>query len=56
MPQVYKITPMRKFDFNIVAFIEIAFLHVSLPVNLLHIFVTPFYKNTSRGLLLLTLI
>ena len=22
------------------------------PVNLMHIFITPFYKNTSRGLLL----
>ena len=32
-------------------FIEIAFLHGCFPVNLLHIFRTPFPKNTSRRLL-----
>ena len=33
-------------------FIEIALRHGSSPVNLLHIFRTPFPKNTSYGLLL----
>ena len=33
-------------------FIEIALRHGCSPVNLLHIFRTPFYKNTSGGLLL----
>ena len=33
-------------------FIEIAFSHERSPVNLLHIFRTPFPKNTSGGLLL----
>ena len=33
-------------------FIEISFRHVCSPVNLLHIFRTPFPKNTSRGLLM----
>ena len=32
-------------------FIEIAFWHGCSPVNLLHIFRTPFPKNTSGGLL-----
>ena len=32
-------------------FIEIAFRHGCSPVNLLHIFRTPFPKNTSGGLL-----
>ena len=32
-------------------FIEIALLHGCSPVNLLHIFRAPFYKNTSGGLL-----
>ena len=41
---------MPKWDCN---FIEIALLHCRSPVNLLHIFRTPFYKNTSKGLLLL---
>ena len=31
-------------------FIEIALRHGCFPVNLLHIFRTPFTKNTSRGL------
>ena len=30
--------------------------HECSPVNLLHIFKTPFYKNTSRGLLLILVI
>ena len=33
-------------------FIEIALPHKYLPVNLLHIFRTPFYKNNSGGMLL----
>ena len=33
-------------------FIEIALRHGCAPVNLLHIFWTPFYKNTYGGLLL----
>ena len=33
-------------------FIEIALDHGSSPVNLMHIFRTPFYKNTYGGLLL----
>ena len=33
-------------------FIEIALRHGCSPVNLLHIFRTPFPKNTSGGLLL----
>ena len=33
-------------------FIEIAFRHGFSPINLLHIFRTPFLKNTSGGLLL----
>ena len=33
-------------------FIEIALQHVCSPLNLLHIFGTPFHKNISGGLLL----
>ena len=33
-------------------FIEIALQHGCSPVNLLHIFITPFLKNTSQWLLL----
>ena len=45
---------MPKCDFNKVALqlIEITLWHVCSPVNLLHIFRTPFYKNTSGSLLL----
>ena len=45
---------MSKCDFNKVArnFIEIVLWHGCSPVNLLHIFRTPFPKNTSGGLLL----
>ena len=38
-----------KISFN---FIAIALRHGCSPLNLLHIFRTPFYKNTSGGLLL----
>ena len=46
---------MPKYDFNKVAlqFIEIALRHSCSPVNLLHIFKTPFPRNTSGWLLLL---
>ena len=46
-------TPMPKCDINKVAsnFIEIVFRHWCSPVNLLHIFRTPFLKNTSGWLL-----
>ena len=59
MQQVYRRTPMPKCDFNKVAkqniFIEILLRHGCSPVTLLHIFRTPFPKNTSGGLLLLIL-
>ena len=49
---------MSKCGFNKVAlqsyFIEITLRHGLYPVNLLHIFSTLLYKNTSEGLLLLT--
>ena len=41
---------MSKCDFN--KFIEITLRHGYSPVNLLHIFKTPFLKDTSGGLLL----
>ena len=46
---------MPKYDFNKVAsnFIEITLRHGCAPINLLHIFRTPFPKNTSEGLILL---
>ena len=45
---------MPKCDFNKVAdnFIEITLWHGCSPVNLLHIFRTTSYKNSSGGLLL----
>ena len=45
---------MSKCDFNKVAtnFIETTLRHGRSPVNLPHIFRTPFYKNTSGGPLL----
>ena len=44
---------MPKDDFNKVAnFIEIALRYGCSPVNLLHIFKTPFPKNSSERLLL----
>ena len=47
---------MPKYDFNKVAsnFIEIALRHVCSPVNVLHIFRTPFSKSISGWLLLET--
>ena len=58
MQQIYKRTPMPKCDCrNVISiklrsnFIEIT-LHGCSPVNLLHIFRTPFTKNTSGWLLL----
>ena len=44
---------MPKWDLNKLQsnFIEIAFRHGCSPVNLLHIFRTPFPKNNSRGIL-----
>ena len=52
--QIYRRAPMSKCDFNKVAsnFIEIALRHGCSPVNLLHIFRTPFPRNTSGWLLL----
>ena len=53
MPQIYRRTPCRsvisiKLQSN---FIEITLRHRCFPVNLLHIFRTPFLKNTSVRLL-----
>ena len=42
--QIYRRTPMPKYDFNKVAK-QIALWHGSSPVNLLHIFRTPFPEN-----------
>ena len=53
MQQIYTRTPMPKWNFN---FIEIALWHGCSPVNLLHIFRTPFPKNTSGWLLLNVLV
>ena len=39
-------------NFHIFNFIEVALRHVCFPAYLLHIFRTPFLKNTSEGLLL----
>ena len=58
MQQIYRETPMPKCDFNKVAlqiysnFIEIALRHGCSSVNALHIFRTPFLKNSSGWLLL----
>ena len=54
MQQIYRITPMPKRYFDKVALqlIEITLRHGCSPVNLLHIFRTPFLKNTSGWLLL----
>ena len=51
MQQIYRRTAMPKCDFNKVA-IEITLRHGCSPVNLLHLFRTPFPKNTSEWLLL----
>ena len=56
MQQIYRRTPMPKYDFNKVAKSQIKLRHGCSPVNLLHIFKAPFYKNTSGGLLLYFLI
>ena len=47
MQQIYKRTPILQSNF-----IEIALRHGCSPANLLHIFSTPFLKNTSGRLLL----
>ena len=56
MQQIYRRTAMPKCDFNKAAkqsnFIEITLRHGCSPVNLLHIFRTPFPNNTSGRLLL----
>ena len=50
MQQIYRRTPMTKFDFNKVCnFIEITLRHGCFPVNLLHIF-RKLYKYTYVGL------
>ena len=49
MQQIYRRTPMPKLQSN---FIEITFRHGCSPVDLQHIFRTPFPRNTSRWLLL----
>ena len=41
---------MSKFGFNLCNFIEITLRHGCSPVNLWHIFRTPFCKNTYGGL------
>ena len=56
MQQIYRRTPMPKCNFNKVAllcnFIEITLRHGCYPVNLLHIFRTPFPRNISGWLIL----
>ena len=54
MQQIYRKTSMSKCDFNKVALqlFEITLRHGCSPVNLLHIFRTPFLKNTSGWMLL----
>ena len=60
MQQIYRRTPIPKCDFNEVTFsikllcnfIEITLRYECSPVNLLHIFATSFYQNTSGELLL----
>ena len=49
---------MPKCDFNKVAlhFIEITLRHGCSPENLLHIFRTPFSRNTSGWLLLISVV
>ena len=53
MQQIYSWTPMRKWVISIKLlfnFIEITLSHGCSPVNLMHIFITPIYKNTSKEL------
>ena len=54
MQQICRGTPMPKCDFNKLQsnFFEITLWHGFPPANLLHIFRTPFPKNTSGWLLL----
>ena len=54
MEQSYRRIPIPKCDLNTVAsnFIEITLRHGCFPINLLHIFRTPFPKNTFGRLLL----
>ena len=52
MQQIYRRTPMTKCDFNNVALQLLLSQRGCSPVSLLHIFRTPFLKNTSGGLLL----
>ena len=53
MQQIYGRTPMPKCDFNRSNFIEITLRDGCSPVNLLHIFRTPFPRDTSGWLLLI---
>ena len=52
MQHIYRRTPMPKWDFNKVAkqLYQITLRHGCSPVNLLHIFRTPFSKTTSEWL------
>ena len=54
MQQIYRRTTYRSVILikMICNFIEITLRHGCSPLNLLHIFRTPFYKNIYRGLLL----
>ena len=53
MQQLYRRTHMPKCDFKLLFnFIEITLRHGCSRVNFLHIFRTPFPKNTSEGLFL----
>ena len=58
MQQIYRRTLMLKCDFKKLQsdFIEITLQHECSPVNLLHIFRTPFSKNTTWWLLLVSVI
>ena len=51
--EIYRRTPKPKCEFKKlqINFIEITLQNGCSPVNWLHIFETPFYKNTSGGLL-----
>ena len=51
MQQMHRRTPMPKFDFN-KSYFEIPLWHGCFPVNLLHIFRTPFYENIFGGVFL----
>ena len=51
MHQIYRRTTMPKCDFSKVT-IEITLWHGCSPINLMHIFRTPFFKNTTGRLLL----